>query len=164
MVPPLHSSSACIAYKVTVSNSIHPANSLEEVNMKHHNARTVLVVLAIITTVLFFVGIIENVPGITGTQVAVIVSVIVALLLLPTAIVLPCLFGTNKLHAFIMKWEDSEDALRQKKEDREHYYQHRRKIREIELEQYRQLLRPRQYRIKRCARYHRHLKRLHKGD
>ena len=132
--------------------------------MKHQNIRTLLVVLAIVTTVLFFVGIIETVPRLTGSQVFVVVSAIVALLLLPTAILLPCLFGVNKLHKYIIRWEDREDALRQKKADREHFYQHRRKMREIEREQYRQRLRPRQYRIKRCARHLRHLKRRRKDD
>lgn len=132
--------------------------------MKHQNIRTLLVVLAIITTVLFFVGIMETVPRLTGSQVVVVVSAIVALLLLPTAILVPCLFGVNKLHGYIIRWEDREDAFRQRKADREHYYQHRRKIRELEQEQYRQRLRPHQYRIKRCARHLRHLKRLRKDN
>ena len=132
--------------------------------MKHHKARTVLIVLAVVTTVLFLVGIPVSFPAHTGTSAFAIVWVILAILLLPNVLSMLCMIVVNMLHAYIIEWEDREEALRQKRADREHYYQHRRKIRELELEQYRQLLRPHRYRIKRCARHLRHLKRRRKDD
>ena len=144
--------------------------------MKQNNTRTVLVVLAIVTTVfMFVVGVLVSVPGIAGTLGEIIGGVIVGSILLAAILYLLCLVGVDKLHAYVMEWDDREnalrqkkadreDALQQKKADREHFYQHHRKRREIELEQYKQLLRPRRYRIKRCARYLRHLKRRRKDD
>ena len=105
--------------------------------MKHHKTRTVLSVLAIVTTVLFIVEISVNVAGIAGTPVVTIVWTIVALLLLPIVLSMLCPIGVNIFHVYILEWEDREDALRQKKADREHYYAHRRRMRALVEERYR---------------------------
>ena len=130
--------------------------------MKHHQTRTVLLVLAIVTTTLFIVEITVDVASIAGTPVVAIVWTIAAMLLLPVVLLLLCVIVVNTLHGYIMEWEDREEARKQKQGDREHHYQYNRAIRELELEQYRQLLRPRRYRVKCYARHHRQLKRRHK--
>lgn len=42
----------------------------------------------------------------------------------------------DEIHLAIMEWEDREDALRQKKADREHYYAHRRRMRALAEKRY----------------------------
>jgi cytochrome b subunit of formate dehydrogenase len=124
-----------------------------------------LVLVAVITTSLMFLtAIVVTVLGTVAPLFVYIVCIPTIILLLLSGLFLVASIVVRVLHAAMMDMEDREHASKTKKADREHYYQHRRKMREIEREQYRQQLRPRQYRIKRCARHLQHLKRLRKDN
>lgn len=104
--------------------------------MSHRKTRTTMVVLAIVITVVLLVGIPVSFPGLTGTPVAVVIWVITAILLLPIVLLMLCLIVVDMLHGYILKWDDREEAFRQKQADQEHYYAHKRRMRELEEKQF----------------------------
>lgn len=114
--------------------------------MKYHQTRTVLIVLAIVTTVLFLVGIPISFPALTAMPTMALIWVISAMLLLPIVLLMLCLIVVDMFHGYIIEWEDREESFRQKKADQEHYYAHRRRMRELEEKRYQRKYRQPAYR------------------